>query len=219
MRDLYEAPSVLLFAHYQEIVEWLGINLETLQIGDKKALADRYHWHLRAGKLSLKEQNLLPAISKGDRTKVVAPPLPISIYLDHIRSAHNVGSIIRTTEALSLGRLCFSTDTPFADHVQVVKTAMGAEVECVRDANLAKLPRPIIALETSVEAISLYDFIFPEEFTLVLGNEEYGCSDESLRLADHVVEIPLFGKKNSLNVANAFAIVAGEIRRSLRKSL
>jgi tRNA G18 (ribose-2'-O)-methylase SpoU len=61
----------------------------------------------------------------------------------------------------------------------------------------------------------LSDFIFPASFTLILGNEEYGISNESLKLADYIVEIPLFGAKNSLNVACAFAIAASQIRRQL----
>ena len=91
-----------------------------------------------------------------------------------------------------------------------MRTAMGAAalVPCFRNVLLNDLPRPIIALDTSDEAISLNDFIFPASFTLVLGNEEYGISDAALRLADILVEIPLFGVKNSLNVACAFAIAA-----------
>jgi tRNA G18 (ribose-2'-O)-methylase SpoU len=86
-------------------------------------------------------------------------------------------------------------------------------VTCEKGVSLSQLPHPVIALDTSDEAVSLNDFLFPAAFTLVLGNEEYGISDEALRLSDILVEIPLLGVKNSLNVACAFAIAAAQIRR------
>jgi len=186
-----------------------------------KTIADRYHHHLKLAKRNLKEHNLLPCIRQGDK-EIGAPNRPIAIYLDHVRSAHNVGSMIRTTEAFSLGTLYFSEDTPFIDCKQVRDAAMGAEqwVNCKQIGaliTLEDLPRPIIAMETGTEATSIFDFIFPETFTLVMGNEEYGCSEVLLRQADYIIEIPLRGRKNSLNVANAFAIAAGEIERQQGK--
>jgi tRNA G18 (ribose-2'-O)-methylase SpoU len=162
---------------------------------------------------------LLPHIKKKDRPSAGEEPWPLAVYLDHIRSAHNVGSILRTVEAFSLGKVYFSSDTPYIDHSQVQKASMGTfdQVPCFRDSSVADLPKPVIALETSEDAISLYEFLFPGKFSLVIGNEEYGCSDEVLRKADYLVEIPLRGRKNSLNVANAFAIAAAEIAKQNRK--
>jgi len=179
-----------------------------------KTLSDRYHWHLSQAGLSLKEHNLL--IRTGDRAPKCPFP-PIAIYLDHVRSAYNVGSILRTTEALRIGQVHFSEKTPFIDNEKVHRTAIGADslVPCFRNATLASLPRPIIALDTSDEAIPLSDFLFPETFTLILGNEEYGICQDSLAQADYLLEIPMLGAKNSLNVACAFAIAAAEIRRQL----
>lgn len=199
---------------YNEIAHWL--NEPTLSNIDRKSIADRYHQHISRAKISHKEHNLLPSISirQGDRA-LSEKPWPIAIYLDKIRSAHNVGSILRTVEAFSLGTVYFSEQTPFVDHKQVQDAAMGAGswIQCHRDTPLEALPKPIIAMETSGNAISLFDFIFPETFTLVLGNEEYGCSDLALQAADCIIEIPLRGHKNSLNVANAFAIASAEIVR------
>ena len=91
---------------------------------------------------------------------------------------------------------------------------MGTEtIVPVYQGDLSNLKKPLIALETVENAPSIYDFSFPETFSLLLGNEEYGLKEKTLRQADHIVQIPLLGSKNSLNVANAFAIVAGEISR------
>lgn len=200
---------------YRQLLIWM--KEPALAVVTSKTLADQYHYHLKLAGSQHKEHGLLPHVRKKDREQA-KELLPIAIYLDQIRSAHNVGSIVRTVEAFALGTLYFSKNTPYIDHKQVRDTAMGTDewVICQQVSSLESLPRPIIALETSDDAISIYDFSFPEKFTLVVGNEEYGCSDEILEIADVIVEIPLRGRKNSLNVANAFAIAASEIVRQMK---
>jgi tRNA(Leu) C34 or U34 (ribose-2'-O)-methylase TrmL len=197
---------------YQTWLSWM--KLPPFESHDPKLLADRYHWHLEQAGRYLKEHNLLPRMRTGDH-EPKAPYLPIAIYLDHVRSAYNVGSILRTCEALRIGAVHCSERTPFIDNEKVERTAMGAAalVPCIPSSTLSKLPRPIIVLDTSEDALPVSSFLFPESFTLVLGNEEYGVSNESLELADVMLEIPLLGAKNSLNVACAFAIAAAEIRK------
>ncbi len=199
---------------YNILLSWLKLN--PYLYTDFKTLADRYHWHLQQAGQSLKEHNLLPFLRVGDQIPKCAFP-NIAIYLDHIRSAYNVGSILRTTEALRIGKIYFSEKTPFIDNEKVQKTAMGAAslVPCFQNVPFFLLPRPFIALETSHAALALAEFHFPPSFTLFLGNEEYGLSNEALKEADAIVEIPLFGAKNSLNVACAFAIAAAKIRTDL----
>ena len=125
-----------------------------------------------------------------------------------------VRSILRTVEALRIGKVYFSDKTPFIDNEKVIRTAMGAAslVPCFQNVPLKELPRPIIALDTSDAALPVAEFHFPEIFTLILGNEEYGISNASLAEVDTIVEIPLFGAKNSINIACAFAIAAAKIR-------
>ncbi len=198
------------FSAYQEIQLWMGCNnsFETT----RQYLSDQYHHHLQLAEISLREHNLLH--SQTDR-ETGATPKPIAIWLDRIRSAHNIGSIVRTTEAFRLGTLYFSPNMAYIDHKQVQDAAMGTQnwITSHRNIPLEQLPKPIVALETSPNAISIHEYLFPESFTLAIGNEEYGLSKETLSLADVIVNIPLTGRKNSLNVANAFAITAAEIHR------
>ena len=202
------------FAYYNALLSWM--KLLPCEPFDLKRLADRYHWHLSEAGLALKEHHLLPAIRTGDRIAKREFP-KVAIYLDGIRSAYNVGSILRTTEALRIGSVHFSPRTPFLDNEKVQRTAMGAAeiVPCFQSTPISELPRPLIALDTCDEAISVADFLFPPVFTLILGNEEYGISDELLKEADYLLQIPLYGAKNSLNVACAFSIAAAEIVRCL----
>lgn len=215
IKDIYtsqESDRERKIDYYNQLMTWL--NKDCITVFGLQTISDRYHDHLKEAQIAKKEHHLLPTIRTGDKCEG-EQSYPIHIYLDNLRSAHNVGSIIRTVEAMRLGYLYFSAKTPFIDHKQVQATSMGAYewISCFNDVSLEDLPKPIIALETSKNAISLYDFIFPDEFTLVLGNEEYGCSEGSLKAAEIILEIPMRGRKNSLNVANAFAIVASEIVR------
>ena len=204
LRDLYDKGVI--DHQYRQMESWLELPpLSTNQ----EAMADRFHLHMKTAAVSIQEHHLL--VKRYDQIST-APYGTVGVYLEGLRSAHNIGSILRTVEAFRLGPVYFSTSTPFADHPKVIKTAMGtaSHVPCERK-NLEDLPKPLIALETVEGAPSLFDFTFPKAFTLLLGNEEYGLSKKAIERADHVVKISLLGSKNSLNVACAFAIAAAQL--------
>jgi len=219
LREIYEKILLKqytnhLFNHYFQICNWIGIDhIDTL---DLKEISNRYHFHLKKADVSLKEHNLLPTLRSIDGRNIDEKPfLENAIYLDHLRSAFNVGNIIRTCEALRIGRIYFDEKTPFIENEKVQKTSMGSYqlTKCINTFNLNDLPRPFIGLDTSDKSLSIHEFIFPEKFTLILGNEEYGISNKMLKEIDYLIEIPMLGFKNSINVASAFAICANEIRR------
>jgi len=217
LRQIYEKLLLKqytdhLFKYYHQLCNWIG--LDTIN-KDLKIISNRYHFHLNKANISLKEHNLLPTLRSIDGKNSEMPFLKIAIYLDNLRSAFNVGNIIRTTEALRIGKIYFDKNTPFIDNEKVQKTSMGSYqlTKCENIFNLKDLPRPFIGLDTSDKSISINSFIFPEKFTLILGNEEYGISDKMLNKIDYLIEIPMLGFKNSINVASAFAICANEIRR------
>ena len=193
--------------HYHEMASWLGLDLES----DREKLYDRYHFHLTEAHLSLKEHNFLPEVKRFDHVQP-KQTLPIALYLDQLRSAYNVGAILRTAESFGIENICFSEKTPFIDNPKVEATSKGTAplLNCHKD--VEALPRPLIALETHEKAHPIESFTFPQTFTLILGNEEYGVSTEMLAKADHIIHIPLMGTKNSINVASAFAIVAHQIQ-------
>ena len=72
---------------------------------------------------------------------------------------------------------------------------------------------PVWALETTSRSRPYTDLHFPRPVALVLGNEALGVDREVLETCDEIVEIPVFGYKNSLNVASAGAVVLFEILR------
>lgn len=209
LRALYEG-KLPLDLHYRAMESWLS--LPPLEEKLEK-LIDRFHFHMQEAAVALSEDRLL--VKQLD-TLTDTPFGSVTTYLENLRSAYNIGNILRTVESLRLGPVVFSETMPSATHPKVQKTAMGTEaIVPIKQGDLSVLPRPLIALETAIDAPSLYDFTFPEAFTLLIGNEEYGLKEETVRAADHIVQIPLVGSKNSLNVANAFAISASFIKNQL----
>jgi tRNA G18 (ribose-2'-O)-methylase SpoU len=84
-------------------------------------------------------------------------------------------------------------------------------VEAIQDVKQRGIP--VVALELTDQSRVIWDTEFPEPVALVLGNEALGVSQEVLDLADQIVEIPMMGYKNSINVSVAFGIVMYEIQR------
>ncbi len=139
----------------------------------------------------------------------------------NIRSLYNVGSIFRTADAFAVSKLYLTgyTGTPKGQVMakRIGKVALGAETwlpwEYVRSA--AALIRrlraegvQIVGLENNVSARALSGFKPKFPLALLLGEEVKGIPRPLLKLCDTVVEIPMAGKKESLNVSVAFGIAA-----------
>ncbi|MCP4915140.1 MAG: RNA methyltransferase [Oligoflexia bacterium] len=144
----------------------------------------------------------------------------IHIILDNIRSANNVGNIIRSAEALGVKTIHLCGFTPDHKNEKVLKSSLGCEEwidiqvwESVFQAieSLSEKGIKVIAFETSKNSLALKEVQIPETCAFVFGNERFGLSEAVLNICDHTVEIKLFGKKNSLNVTNAVAIALNHI--------
>lgn len=150
----------------------------------------------------------------------------MTVVLHDIRSAHNVGSIFRTADAAGVMRmiLCGITPGPLDRfgrfNSKVTKVSLGAE-KAVAWERAPSAPSvlerlrsdgfTLIAIEQDDHSLPYYQVkLTPSSWTktaLVLGNEISGLPRQILALADKVAEIPMSGKKESLNVAVAFGIV------------
>ena len=141
---------------------------------------------------------------------------PIAAILDNIRSAYNVGSIFRTAECAYISKLILCGITPYPPHPKVEKTALGTTnlipwnyfektVEAIKV--LKKEGFKVAVLEITKQSIPIQK-IKPEDFplALVIGNEVTGVDEEVLAETDLIIEIPLYGEKESLNVAVAFGV-------------
>jgi tRNA G18 (ribose-2'-O)-methylase SpoU len=155
----------------------------------------------------------------------------IAVLLDNIRSAWNVGSILRSADGFGFSHAFLCGITAAADHEAVTKTSLGAEQSVPwsyhRDA--VKLVQGLkaegwraYALEADTRALNLRDTASitdvrsgaelkqrsDQREVLVLGNEATGVDIDLLDLCDGIFHIPMRGAKKSFNVAIAFGIAA-----------
>lgn len=212
--------------HYDEICAWMGF--EILKNRSLEPLADRFHSHLELADLRVKEDRYFHELAQRkntnayDRESALSPTLDVTVYLENIRSSHNVGSIIRSAECFGFKAVAMSRSVMGPSYSgQAKRAAMGCDkwIDVQENSSLESMPRPWIALETNPEASTLSEFVLPPSFTLVVGNEEYGLSERTLGSCDACIRIPMHGRKNSLNVACAFAIAGYEIRKNLDQLL
>jgi len=141
--------------------------------------------------------------------------LPFYVICDNIRSLENIGSIFRTADALAvnkifLGGICGQPPQP-----KISKTALGAEKNVAWEHHwqiwraVDKLKQEkvlIVALEQAKKGLLYTQFRPKFPLALVVGNEIKGVSPAILKRADQVIYLPMFGQKESLNVAVAFGI-------------
>lgn len=145
----------------------------------------------------------------------------VTVLLHNIRSTHNVGSIFRTSDALGVSRVYLSGYTPTPvdkferSRKDITKVSLGAEktIPWEHVVNPEKLIKKlkkdgyqIIALEQSKKSVD-YKKVKVKYPTLVLvGEEVSGIEKKLLSLCDVIAEIPMRGKKESLNVSVAFGV-------------
>ena len=163
-----------------------------------------------------------------DAVSPQAATFPLSVVLDNLRSAHNVGSIFRSADALGIQHLYLCGYTPTPDHPAVKKASMGAAqwVSWSHHDHSDSLLRELqsqgqkaLALETGPRAewIQSCEVEFPS--VLVLGNERFGISGGVLELCHRQLALPMYGKKNSLNVANAFTTAGFYLRQQYQAQM
>ena len=159
----------------------------------------------------------------------------IILVINDIRSTHNVGAILRTSEGMGVNKILISGYTPYPElqndsrlhHIynkltsRISKTSLGAEkmllIEYCEDiiAELKKLADQdyeIVSLEQSDISIKIMEYTPKDKLVLILGNELDGVAKEILEISDKVIEIPMLGKKESYNVASSAAIALYHMR-------
>jgi len=144
------------------------------------------------------------------------------ILLAHsVRSLWNVGSLFRTCDCFGVEKLYLTGYTAPPPRREISKTALGAE-EWIpweyhadpRDVILSasKDGYRIVALEQDERSMDLNSYAPPQKLCLIVGHEVLGVPKNLLTLSDDVVHIPMFGKKESLNVSVAAGIALQYLR-------
>lgn len=155
--------------------------------------------------------------------------IKVILVAENIRSYHNVGSLLRTADGLGVERVYLTGYTPRPPepsdsrlpHEQaralsnIRKTSLGAEktVNWLYESDINIVLRGLrqegyhlTALEQTGEALDLNDYQPADKTALIVGNEIAGVSRPTLSACDDVIQIPMKGKKESLNVSTAAGI-------------
>lgn len=151
--------------------------------------------------------------------------MPVVVVLENIRSAYNVGSVFRTSDAFLVEAIYIVGYSAKPPHKEIKKTALGAEetvtwkyfkttAEAI-DA-LRQEQYKIYAVEQVKDSQLLHEIraAAGEKIAVVFGNEVTGVEQSTILLCDGCIEIPQLGMKHSLNIATAAGVVLWELVRS-----
>lgn len=145
----------------------------------------------------------------------------IRLMAHNIRSLWNVGAFFRTCDALAVEYLYLTGYTGHPPRIEITKTAIGADHtvpwEHARDPlpiieQLKKDGWQIVSLELTDRSVDISTFMPAEKVCLIVGHELEGVPATMLDLSDAVVEIPMLGQKESLNVSVAAGIALHRLR-------
>lgn len=155
--------------------------------------------------------------------------MPVVVVLDNVRSALNVGSIFRTSDAFAVEKiiLCGITATP--PHREITKTAIGATESvdwsyapetCDVLTDLKNEGYILVGIEQTDHSISIESFdMGAKKIAVILGNEVDGINDDVIAMLDLAVDIPQFGTKHSLNVSVCGGIILWELNKLYRRAM
>lgn len=167
---------------------------------------------------SLKSPNTVLAVFK-------MPPSPdppnsgLIVALDDLRDPGNLGTIIRLCDWYGVRDLVCSEATVDCYNSKVVQASMGSLTRVnVHYLNLTTYlqSQSLTVYGAYMEGESVYQMELPTDGIIVLGNEANGISQDLAAVIQHKLSIPQFGSQQdteSLNVANATAIILSEFRR------
>tara|TARA_Y100000385_G_scaffold289732_1_gene360136 strand:- start:726 stop:1310 length:585 start_codon:yes stop_codon:yes gene_type:complete len=150
--------------------------------------------------------------------------LPVTVVLDSIRSLTNVGTFFRTCDAFNVDKIYLCGITAEPPHREIQKTALGAteSMEWEHRESISELilelkseGKVICSIEQTEKTTLLQevDKLPNDHYVLVFGNEVNGVDQEIIDHSDHIIEIPQFGTKHSLNVSVCAGIVIWEFTK------
>ena len=143
------------------------------------------------------------------------------VILDHLEDPHNLGAIIRTSEAAGVSGIIIPKDRGVSVNSTVIKTSTGA-INNIPVARVVNLSRTIEYLKeegfwiigTDMDGEYDYrDINYNGKIAIVIGNEGKGISDIVKKSCDFIVRIPMYGKVNSLNASVSAGILIYEAKR------
>ena len=146
---------------------------------------------------------------------------PLVVILDHLEDPHNLGAIIRSSEAFGVDAIILPNDRSVQITSTVVKTSVGT-IEKMKIINVTNLNTTIKKLQdegywivgTDMDGVDYTSIDYKTKIAIVIGNEGKGISRLVSENCDYLAKIPMKGTVNSLNASVACGIFLSEIVRS-----
>ena len=207
------------------VQEFLNSNYELVEVFSTDTSYSKFTTNFT--EVSSKELSTISGFSSPNKViaifKMLAPSSVnwsgLVLALDAINDPGNLGTIIRLCDWFGINDLVCSEDTVDCYNSKVVQSSMGSHTRV----NITYLKLEAVLVDsqscygTFMDGVSIYDQKLPEIGVIVLGNEANGISKEIEDLMDTRLSIPRFGslkQTESLNVANAAAIILSEFKRN-----
>jgi len=164
------------------------------------------------------EQRLTP------KAAIQPGPAGVWVALEGIKDPGNLGTIIRTADAVGAEGVILVGDTVDPFGVEAVRATMGSifHMKLAR-MNVAEFKEwrkgwPGIVVGTHLSGKADYRAVdYDRPVMLFMGNEQSGLPDDLAGICDHLVKIPQAGRADSLNLAIATGVMLFEIRRDRLK--
>ena len=174
-------------------------------------------------KTTVNSQGIMAVVNmeKHSEFKATSKDNCLYIYLDGISDPGNMGTIIRTADALDADGIILSENCVDVYNPKVVRSTMASifNTSVFFDDGKRTVLKQLksdgfkIASGSLQAEKSLYDIDFKDRCTIVVGNEANGISDEVINLSNELIKIPILGKAESLNAAVACAVMGYEFLR------
>lgn len=152
---------------------------------------------------------------------------PIYIVLDNVYDTYNVGAIFRLADAVAAKKIFLCGNTEIPPNPRIKKASINTwkwvdweycktAIDAIENCKLKIVNLQVVAIEQHTKSIPLSKFKPEFPLAIVVGNETYGVSPEILKIADQIVELPMFGINKSLNVMVTCGIVLYRIVEFLK---
>lgn len=143
---------------------------------------------------------------------------PIYFIIENVYDTYNVGGLFRLADALNIEKIYLCGETEIPPNHKIVKASIGtykivpweyrsSAAEAIRDLRSTTRDLRVLAIEQAKGSIDYRKAEYSLPIALIVGNETSGVTEETIKLCDQIVEIPMWGINTSLNVIVSAAIV------------
>ncbi len=154
---------------------------------------------------------------------------PIYLIVENVYDTYNIGGLFRLADGLAVSKmyLCGEMETP--PHHKIEKASVGTykivpweyketAVEAIETLRKEVDGVNVYAVEQTNKSEPYSEVVYTSPTALVVGNETFGVTEETLAICDKAVEIPMWGINKSLNVIVSAAIVSYHVMEKIRHS-